>query len=587
MTIEKGDVVISVFSWMIPLVVLSMCQWSLGATSVVPGPVPSETNSMRTVWFCLLDQRGQPVTNATVEFGEFPIPGKGSRHTGLVRPDAYGKVRAELQDAKVYELNCSPALHEPFYLDRRLRIDPGVGDAETKAIPLVATNTYRRIQGRVVDPDGKPVSGVRMVGIVMQDEGIGGEQAEVLSGDDGSYDLVLARAYGPLHLKGYKEGYLFDNEMLLSVTQDMGVVFAILPDARAKITCRLVQKDAPNARVAFNGGLCFRNEKDTKGRIEWIQVTNGIGTGRLPEGVYRVYSEGLESSQRLCIQDIPVTVSSQQTNFVLCVLSLPMATLNIRDKKTGEPLNDVAIWVDGWQVTNGVDGHAGIYMTAAFRRNPETRIRRKGYMEVRTVLSTGAEQTILLVPTDELAVGGVVVDEMGDPVADALVSVITDKKGQRREKVGRSGKDGRFTVDGVEPLGGYILVRKSGFASYLEPMDPQERAPQKIVLKHGIPVVFDVVVDNAQVKGEKLQAGVVALCAKGTKVCYANIWMGGKAYREPVLMLPGEYRLIWLGENHGFVIQDIVIRKAGTTEQTVTAPEDKAVMSLSDLMQGL
>ena len=355
-------------------------------------------------------------------------------------------------------------------------------------VDLDKVDRQRDLHGRVVDPAGKPIAGATLVAHHFPWRNadlltMGGYQEKIevgrtRSASDGTFSMRLkpgrivgltatAKGRSPVSRGDLSAGERVRLEMLPA-----GVATLVVQAVDAE------EKPAANVKLRFFrashvGGATFtRNtETDEAGKAVFED---------LPGGVWGYLDPSHETLGSPSWQRVQLAAEGE-TSFTLRMLAGRTLRGTVTDAITGKPVVGARVgmnWMADPYVETDENGQYELHGWTG-KGVQEIAIFGDGYSH--QSIPVGKKETIdvKLVPAAQIE--GVVVDAEGGPIAGALVSAIASSyhTGDQQISMGntRTGDEGRFHVDGLNPAMPHsLIVKAEGYAYFFVDFDPQPRS---------------------------------------------------------------------------------------------------------------
>lgn len=328
---------------------------------------------------------------------------------------------------------------------------------EHRTVPLAER---REVAIRVLDPEGRPVAGARVVGWPQPDDPHSVETA--FTGDDGTVTLPDAQGT-PIRLAAFVPGHA------PAETIDAEGGTAVL-QLRTGLLRRVEVRQGrgapvPDALVLLGESGIPAGKTDDDGRLEiWTPAKEPLSVRALAPDL-RSASVRVEPPEP---ERSETTEGAQEPSPIRLDLDpLPMVSGRVVDAKDRTPLAEVLLWAPDAGEGLTVSDRAGGFRLA-LPEVPDHAFRvlaiLPGYVPrgfpVEPDSANGPIPTVALSPA--AAVLGTVVDVAGEPVAGAEIEIL----GRFRDRgLARSGARGRFLVPSLTPTSAARLrAEKPGYA---------------------------------------------------------------------------------------------------------------------------
>ena len=366
---------------------------------------------------------------------------------------------------------------------------------------------------------------------------------------DGEYELLVGGAYRLME------------RSLVHVQGDTQVRLRVVD--RKTIRFRLVQAGTPKEAVPFEGS----------GKIRWGDRQLGVA---IRAGEFEV-TDLAPGDYSLSIPDLlwggtallngAFRVAADTKEISVEVAIPKFVPLTLVDETTGRSLSDLRILVVAREASSYfvTDGNGGVRLPGVIG----------AYRIVVPGSKAGSEGNEIIVKEDtknlELRIrgmpriSGTVVDAQGTGIARARIAAVS--KGMA---VGSDVADtqGRFSVTTPSVDGAKVYLRASteGFAVTIRDVG-EVRKENKLVLVPGVAVTIRLSFGDRAGMRPKMPAEV-SLVQKSTNVVALNArFSDGETVR--VLLEPGKYRPVLLGNKGEIVLQEVDVREEGTIVLTL------------------
>lgn len=522
------------------------------AVSTPGAAVPAPTPPGPLLTGRLLDAAGEPLAGARVEVLPGPWPeifeqawlldGREPAAVAVTTTDGNGFYRLAVPEVGVWRLRYEAPGRAPDHAPHHGRLEEERMVAlEVQDLPPLRLPRGRTLTIRVVDDDGRPVTGARVLARVPEPPRAEGSPARL----DFRW-MTGSRRVPALHGTLTGPG----GRARLEVTAGRGIQVAVLPEpgsGAAPLPWRTVDGGSPTlrlepgtpgqvtvvdprgqpragARVSLlpgpeEGNADGEAAEGGRGIVLGLTGRDGEWRGPLPRGTARLRAEATlpgagvhraHSPWRPAEEESRSTESRPEPpEAALALAPVPRLAGTVIDATSRRPLAGALVWIPGLGPVGAVSAGDGTFELPALE-TPDDTLRVWGLLQgfsvglqhlAASVLDEAGSRgrsrlpTLALEPAAQVA--GRVVDAHGDPVAGAtLVAPL-----QGRLPPGRrasSAPDGSFLLAALEPGGSPDLeVTREGFAPLrhdLPPLAPGQRlSGLELVLSRGLVAVGRVV----------------------------------------------------------------------------------------------
>ena len=304
--------------------------------TVFLGSEISKAEQRRTVYFCVRDEHGNAVTNLNLDIRGNP-PAIGEHY--VVWTDSEGYCQTNLLDGVEYDIHRGVDTRCERYIDTNIVLKAGMGETRERAI-LLKVKTSRRLKGKVIDADGKPVSGMHVKVAVESWKGNTVDSTYGVTDNEGRFSVsVCAEGEKVIIVYGRKHGGYITEDLKLAPTDHDGIVLHSMKDPRPTVMCRILDGVQGGTNVLRYDGSCF-----IKGPTRYrVDVRDGeMVLPHMLFGKHRALCDVYEQcGMYITNEEFEVKRDTRRVDFV--AMLPPETVFVVEDKKSGKRISGVAL----------------------------------------------------------------------------------------------------------------------------------------------------------------------------------------------------------------------------------------------------